>query len=290
LIEQATDVTVPLVVCETANENIHTFTASGAIIERIITNSSVSTPNQISQGGSIYCLGNSSTYNDIYLVWRRGSNNYLEFCQFDNAPQAPQNLNSSASSGDHPQINWRFNNEPDIQEYRVYKRDHPSYGTWQYLGSTTNNYFIDNSETIVVGAHIANEVKKYYCVKAVDISNKISDFSDILGIRVKGNVQFKQTTNDKKNDNEIMEFALFSNYPNPFNPTTTIKYQLSNSEFVNLTVYNSLGQEISVLVNEMQEKGNHSIIFNANDLPSGLYIYRLQSGKFSAVGKMVLTK
>ena len=286
LLEIASDVTTPLVFCETANENIHTYTASYEVKERIIVNGSVGSSSNISSGGGIYGLGVSSAYNDIYLVWNRGA--YLEYRQYDANPESPQNLYSSSSVGSHPQINWKANETPDIQEYRVYKRDHPNYGTWQYLGSTTNSYFIDNSETIVVGHQIANEINKYYCVKAVDQNNNLSNYSNILEIRVEGYPQFKLNNNGE--NESIAEYQLFSNYPNPFNPTTEINYQIPKDGFVSLTIYNTLGEIVSNLVNEYLQVGRYTVQFNADNLPSGVYIYRLQVNDFVTSKKMMLLK
>src|ERR1041385_1780780 len=80
-------------------------------------------------------------------------------------------------------------------------------------------------------------------------------------------------------------FALNQNYPNPFNPATIINFQLPVSSYVTLKVYNVLGQEIALLVNEMQEAGYKSIEWNASNIPSGVYFYRLQAGDFVEIGR-----
>jgi hypothetical protein len=86
------------------------------------------------------------------------------------------------------------------------------------------------------------------------------------------------------------EYRLFQNYPNPFNPTTTIRYNLPASGFVSLKVYDVLGREVSSLVNERQTAGSYESRFNAANLPSGMYFYRLQSGTFTETRKMLLVK
>ncbi|MEK7496748.1 MAG: T9SS type A sorting domain-containing protein [Patescibacteria group bacterium] len=86
------------------------------------------------------------------------------------------------------------------------------------------------------------------------------------------------------------QFALQQNFPNPFNPTTTISYSLPIATNVTLKVYNMLGQEVSVLVNGEMEKGEHSVDFNAADLPSGVYIYKIQAGNFADFKKFILQK
>jgi hypothetical protein len=85
-------------------------------------------------------------------------------------------------------------------------------------------------------------------------------------------------------------YSLDQNYPNPFNPTTTIKYSLPTTGKVMLTVFNVLGQEVMTLVNGVQNAGTYSASFDASRLASGMYLYRIEAGSFSAVKKMMLVK
>jgi hypothetical protein len=87
-----------------------------------------------------------------------------------------------------------------------------------------------------------------------------------------------------------LRFALNQNYPNPFNPSTKIEYETPLSGIVTMKVFNVLGQVVSVLVNEKQEAGQHSVIFDASKFSSGFYIYQITSGKFVAAKKMILMK
>ncbi len=87
-----------------------------------------------------------------------------------------------------------------------------------------------------------------------------------------------------------IEFKLLQNYPNPYNPTTLISYQIQKDGFVNLTVYNSLGEVVTNLVNEYLQVGRYSIQVDADNLPSGVYIYRLQVNDFVSSKKMILLK
>jgi len=86
------------------------------------------------------------------------------------------------------------------------------------------------------------------------------------------------------------EFALSQNYPNPFNPQTTIRYALPEDAQVKLVVYNVAGQEIKTLVNEGQEAGYHECVWNAKDVASGIYFYKLQAGDFVQTRKMILIR
>ena len=83
---------------------------------------------------------------------------------------------------------------------------------------------------------------------------------------------------------------LEQNYPNPFNPSTIINYSLPNAQYIMLKVYDILGNEIAVLVNEKQNAGVYSVDFNGANYPSGIYYYKLEAGSFSEVRKMVLLK
>ena len=83
-------------------------------------------------------------------------------------------------------------------------------------------------------------------------------------------------------------FSLDQNYPNPFNPTTTIRYALPAGSFVALTVFNALGQQVAVLVNDTQDAGYHEVRFDGRSLASGIYFYRLRAGDFIHTRKMLL--
>ena len=85
-------------------------------------------------------------------------------------------------------------------------------------------------------------------------------------------------------------FTLEQNYPNPFNPTTTIAFSLNTASPVKLTVFDILGQEVAILVNENKSVGSHKVQWRANTMPSGVYYYRLEADGISKTHKMVLMK
>jgi hypothetical protein len=93
----------------------------------------------------------------------------------------------------------------------------------------------------------------------------------------------------------VRHFELFQNFPNPFNPTTVIQYAVPAGRSrqvgtVSLRVYDILGREVATLVNEVQQPGYHSVHFNAIDLPSGVYFYRLETESFAATKMMLLLR
>jgi hypothetical protein len=97
-------------------------------------------------------------------------------------------------------------------------------------------------------------------------------------------------TEIKEPENQISTFRLYQNYPNPFNPTTKIKYQIPVLSKVRLTVYDMLGREIKTLINEEKPAGPYEVEFNGAGLSSGVYFYRIETGKYSDTKKFVLLK
>ena len=88
----------------------------------------------------------------------------------------------------------------------------------------------------------------------------------------------------------MQEFQLKQNYPNPFNPTTNIEFSVPQSSDVKLVVYNQLGETVATLVNEHLSAGSYKADWNAEDLPSGIYFYRITAGDFSKTMKLMLIK
>ena len=86
------------------------------------------------------------------------------------------------------------------------------------------------------------------------------------------------------------EYTLHPNFPNPFNPTTTIRYDVKQTGQVRLTIYNLLGQEVATLMDGMQLAGSHTITWNASNSPSGIYLCRMETPEFGQTRKMLLVK
>ncbi len=106
---------------------------------------------------------------------------------------------------------------------------------------------------------------------------------------------WRQLLSETLNENGISSIipincSLSQNYPNPFNPVTRIDLDISKMGFVSLRVYDILGKEVQSLVNEEKQAGSYAIDFDATDLTSGVYFYRLETDGFSDVKKMILIK
>jgi hypothetical protein len=111
----------------------------------------------------------------------------------------------------------------------------------------------------------------YYRLKQIDNDGKYK-YSEVVLVEV----------------SMLINFHLSQNYPNPFNPSTLIKYSVPENGFIKLSVYNLIGEEVSVLINEQVDAGFYELTFNAAHLSSGTYFYRLQTGKTVQMKKMVL--
>jgi hypothetical protein len=92
------------------------------------------------------------------------------------------------------------------------------------------------------------------------------------------------------NSSNPTEYKLYDNYPNPFNPSTTLRYSIPEASLTTLKVYDELGKEVATLVNETKSAGIYEVEFNASNLSSGIYYYTLQAGSFSKTNKMILMK
>jgi len=111
-----------------------------------------------------------------------------------------------------------------------------------------------------------------------------------VNIELKDIIFLKKDSEKNAHTNIPKEFKLAQNYPNPFNPSTLIEYTVAKTEKITIKVYNVLGKEIATIVDEIKDPGIYSVRFDAKDLSSGIYFYKLQSESYSAVRKMILQK
>ncbi|MCW8850282.1 MAG: lamin tail domain-containing protein, partial [Melioribacteraceae bacterium] len=130
-----------------------------------------------------------------------------------------------------------------------------------------------------------------------ELDNSInSNWKSSVGFGTPGGINSTFITEIKEQNVKMPQsYSLSQNYPNPFNPTTVIKYSIPEKEngevqLISLKIFDLLGREIKVLVNEIQTPGNYEIGFNAADLTSGIYFYQLTAGDYKATKKMILLK
>ncbi|HOV98712.1 MAG TPA: YCF48-related protein [Bacteroidota bacterium] len=188
-------------------------------------------------------------------------------------PKKPKNGKPKKLSDGKILLEWNKNdNESDnFQDYVIYRSTSTDFplSAETRIASTTSTSFIDEN---------GNE-NLYYKVTSRDSSGNESEplllsFADV-------------TLVDK---NTPTTFELSQNHPNPFNPTTIIPFSIPNQAFVTLKVYNLQGKEVATLVSENLGPGNYTREFQASNLSSGIYFYRLEAGNFSSSKKMIILK
>lgn len=204
------------------------------------------------------------------------------------SPSKPQNLTISKSGSNHPLLNWPANGESDLARYNVYKKTTSAQGWNLYISVTTNSYE-DVNETYLASGGIGYEHPVYYYVTAFDTQSKESNPSKEVTTLVKGALLEKEGI-DALISKVPVEFGLFQNHPNPFNPETVIRFTLPEAGFAKGVVYDILGREVSILLDGETPAGQHHLKFNAEGLGSGVYFFRLNAGKYSATIKMTLNK
>jgi hypothetical protein len=113
-----------------------------------------------------------------------------------------------------------------------------------------------------------------------------SDWQDVR----KGTFEYITVTGLEPQSSAVTSYFLSHNYPNPFNPSTTIEFDLPKSTYVRIEIYNAAGQKVQTLLNEKMSAGSHQVEFNAQNLSSGVYFYRIEAGEFVDVKKMILLR
>lgn len=193
-----------------------------------------------------------------------------------NTPAPPVNL-YAVGGNQQAILKWRKNTEFDMNSYYVFQNTvNDPYSSVQ-IGTT------NHPDTVFTATGLNNTTVYYFWVKAADryCSPRISGFSNVAILVPLGVINEEQIPR---------EFKLYQNYPNPFNPVTDIKYDIPRETYVKLVVYDMLGREAAVLVNETKIPGTYNIHWGSDNIPSGIYIYKLTAGSYEKTMKMVLLK
>ena len=144
-------------------------------------------------------------------------------------------------------------------------------------------YQVVPQKTFQVPAGLLSSDSTYYWRVRTATNGGVGPWSDVFS--------FSIILTDVENEQQIpSEFALFQNYPNPFNPVTSIQYAIGSRQFIQLKVYDVLGNEVATLVNEEMPAGSYEVKFDASGLTSGIYFYKLQAGSMVETKKMILIK
>ncbi len=172
-------------------------------------------------------------------------------------------------------LNWITETEVSNYGFNVERSGNDK--IWQKIGfvegSGNSNSIKDYSFT---DSRLTSGLEYYYRLKQIDTDGQF-EYSNEVSVTI-----------------SIDDYSLYQNYPNPFNPTTTINFSLPEEAFVKLKIFDILGSEIAVLVNERLGPGNYETIFNISSakggIPSGIYFYSLEAGSFIKTNKMIIMK
>lgn len=197
---------------------------------------------------------------------------------------------SITQSNNHPYLSWNTTNY-SIQYYEIYKKKGSS--QWSQKATTTNNFYEDTSESV----DLPNGEKTYvyYKIRAKINSQVKSLYSNEVDIAVQNYpIAEKKLPDFSENvlrKSDLKEYIVKQNYPNPFNSDTKISFFLPKEQIVTLKIYDINGKTIvSLMDNEFLNSGEHSVVFHANEIPSGLYFYELKTDNYRKINRMLFLK
>ncbi|KAF0140537.1 MAG: hypothetical protein FD122_2337 [Stygiobacter sp.] len=171
------------------------------------------------------------------------------------------------------QLTWQTATEVNNYGFNVERSSTSPGMTWEKIGFVQGHGNSNSTKSYSFTDKNAPSGKVHYRLKQIDFDGKY-EYSNIVEVNV----------------NALNRLELAQNFPNPFNPVTTINYTLPNVSKVKLVIYDVTGREVATLVNEFQSAGKHSVNFNASRIASGVYYYRIQAGDIIQTKKMILMK
>jgi hypothetical protein len=219
-------------------------------------------------------------YRSVFMVSARTSSGTVYFSDADSgysvdnlAPQAPGNLMGSGAGTVH--LQWDPPADSDILLYEVYRGTTlnfvPTFD--KIIGSTHTNSYTDAT---------APQGVAYYCISAIDSAGNRGAYSQKVGLIV--------TEVNTNGDQLPHQFSLSQSYPNPFNPSTRIQYDVPSQSHVSIRIYDVLGREVETLVNEEKPAGRYTVMWKAGNRSSGVYWYVMSAGSFHKTERMLLLK
>jgi len=227
----------------------------------------------------------------LFQTFRNVIENYESGYAIPRPPKPPLTFNVDSDSI-QVYLSWTIDASDPPENFRIYRTSGRRYNTYQLiteLPPETRSY-IDSYRLE------ANTDYYYYlvCVGAYQLGGPATPPGRLESGRFYTQTYdpirvFVGTSVDDGN-NSVFTYSLSHNYPNPFNPSTIIKFSIPETRYIKLKVYDILGNEVATLVNEEKTPGNYSVEWNASSLASGVYVYRLQAGSFVQTRKMILMK
>jgi len=239
----------------------------------------------------------------LFQTFRRAIANYNSNYKLKQAPIAPSYFEVQSKTTSI-ELSWDFDSskEAEIEGFEIYRSAYSldSLAVKIATLSSKERMYVDNpsDETQLFKPEL--NIPYYYFIQSVGLENVVADEALTPNVKLRSSRYYTQTydpvkvlfnTSTKFDDSsELVSKISLQNYPNPFNPSTEIQFSLPESMSVILEVYNSLGQRVSVLLDKNCPQGVTKVTFNTDELPSGLYMYKLSGNSFSKVEKMMLIK
>ena len=264
--------------------------------------------------------GSGPTSSAAFKIYKAGEGGYTDSSILQiTPPSRPMGLvveyHLETENIMRPLLTWNHNMEPDMlntsnnkKKYKIWRAtstgmsvvptDYTLLNTVEINSGTAPSYIDTTIYAVGSGWPGIGNTAEYpvrYKIQAVDKYQDTSVRSDFdMGIGLIPNVGCPLCTEGPDSfisDTEIpKEFKLYSNYPNPFNPSTNIKFDLPKDVQVSIKIYDIVGREVMSLVNEFKTAGRYSVTFSGSDFASGVYYYKIKAGEFEQVRKMILLK
>ncbi len=208
--------------------------------------------------------------------WSQPNPPYLEVT-YTAVPVELTSFSASANEGTVV-LNWQTATETnnkgfEIERQRTEGIEQSENAEWEEIGFVIGNGTSTETHSYSYTDNKVSSGNYYYRLKQIDFDGSF-EYSKEIEVDV----------------NLPAAFALLQNYPNPFNPSTTIKYSIPADHQVKLNVYSPLGEKVLTLVDGFRKAGQYEVNFDASGLPSGIYFYRLQSGTYTSVKKLILLR
>jgi len=220
---------------------------------------------------------------DFTTIWQLVGTNYPDLRDNSNSALPVELISFTASISEKNVIlNWQTATEVNNYGFQVERQKAKGESEWEVVGFVEGHGNSNSPKDYTFTDNLLNlnlDLNLSYRLKQIDFDGNY-EYSDEITVEL-GEI--------------VKEYKLEQNYPNPFNPSTTINYSIPNnvkSEMtdVKLVIYDILGKEVVTLVNKKQKTGNYEVKFNASNLSSGVYFYRIQSGNFVQTRKLMLLK
>jgi len=194
------------------------------------------------------------------------------------APAAPSGFALQSAVGG-VNLLWNAPTDADFKYFAIYRGLSPNFNPHGApIATTVNTQYTD--------ASVQSGRTYYYKLTAFDFSGNESNFSEEKSITI---------TSVDEGVGIPTVYTLRQNHPNPFNPSTTIRFELPEATHVKITIYNTLGMQVKTVINDERNPGYHSVEWDGKDeagntVASGIYLYKMEAGKFTATNKMILMK